>query len=61
MKKKTARLRLNRETLLMLHQPLQRVAGGYSNLPGLCNPSLGAGVTECASRCLQCPDTGGES
>ncbi len=29
-----------------------------SNYPGFCNPS---NDTECASRCIACPDTGGPS
>ena len=62
MKKRTSKLRLNRETLLSLDKKhLTEVAGGsefslcLSDLPGMCNPS---NDSECVSRCLACPQTG---
>jgi hypothetical protein len=61
MRKRIAKLRLNRETLLSLDMKhLTNVAGGsqlslcLSDLPGMCNPS---NDSECVSRCLECPQT----
>lgn len=78
MKKKIAKLRLNRETLRRLDgAPLRRVVGATVDncsgnttcqsdlgncisdlVPGMCNPSVDS---ECVSRCVACPDTGGQS
>lgn len=65
MKKRIAKLRLNRETLLALDKKhLTNVAGGsefsfcLSDLPGMCNPS---NDSECVSACLVCPDTTGSA
>jgi hypothetical protein len=56
MRKKHVKLQLKRETLLLLKRG--EVTGGYSEWVTLCDPSIGAGYTACATRCIECPEAG---